>query len=222
MTKAEKRERLSEFSLRLKERYPDAECALEYGGDPWRLLIMARLSAQCTDARVNEVSKELFRVFPDARSMALGDISEIERIVRPCGLYRMKAANIRDASRELIEIYGGVLPDTVEELTRLSGVGRKIANLIVGDVYGGEAIVCDTHLMRICARIGLYPEKLRDPVKIERIMRSLYDAKDGAELCHRVVLFGRDLCRARAPGCCECPMRDICLHYQKTNTGVGE
>ena len=215
MTKRDKRDLLFEVSERLEKMYPDAECALHYGGDPWRLLIMARLSAQCTDARVNEVSVELFRVFPTPEAMADGDISEIERIVKPCGLYRMKAANIKDCSRELIERYGGVLPSEIDELVTLSGVGRKIANLIVGDVYGKDAIVCDTHCMRICGRLGAYPEGLADPVKIERLLRDLMDPSKGSDFCHRIVLFGREVCSARSPRCDECPMADICRYNLK-------
>ena len=215
MTKRDKRNLLFEVSERLEKMYPDAECALHYGGDPWRLLIMARLSAQCTDARVNEVSVELFRVFPTPEAMANGDISEIERIVKPCGLYRMKAANIKDCSRELIERYGGVLPSEIDELVTLSGVGRKIANLIVGDVYGKDAIVCDTHCMRICGRFGMYREDLCAPDKIEKILLELLPYGEGSDFCHRIVNFGREVCTARSPRCAECPMKDLCLHYEK-------
>ena len=160
MTKREKRERMLTVIERLKAVYPDAECALLYNGDPWRLLVMGRLSAQCTDKRVNEVSEELFTVFPNAEAMAEGDISEIERIVKPCGLYRMKAANIRDASRMLVEHFGGELPDNMYELLTLPGVGRKIANLLLGDIFKLPAIVCDTHMIRICGRLGMYKESL--------------------------------------------------------------
>lgn len=214
MTKAEKKKRLSLIVERLKEIYPEAECALHYGGDPWKLLIMGRLSAQCTDARVNIVSEELFERFPDAESMANGDIAEIERIVKPCGLYRMKADNIREASRMLICDFGGVLPDTMDELLRLPGVGRKIANLLLGDVFGKEAIVCDTHCIRICGRLGMYPEKEKDPTKIERILSELIDMKEGSDFCHRIVFFGRETCTARSPRCEGCPLADLCLHNQ--------
>ncbi len=210
MTKAEKRERLSLIVEKLKEIYPAAECALHYDGDPWKLLVMGRLSAQCTDARVNIVCEELFRVFPTAESMAYGDISEIERIVKPCGLYRMKAANLKDASKMLVEEYGGILPDEIEELLRLPGVGRKIANLLVGDIYGKSAVVCDTHCIRICGRLGMYPEKEKSPEKIEKILRSLIDEKEGSDFCHRIVLFGRETCTARAPQCDGCPLAELC------------
>ena len=215
MTKREKRERLALIIERLKTLYPEAECALHYGADPWRLLVMGRLSAQCTDARVNAVSQELFSVFPTAEAMANGDISEIERIVKPCGLYRMKAANIKDASRLLVEKYGGNLPDTMEELLEFAGVGRKIANLLLGDIFSKPAIVCDTHCIRICGRFGMYPESEKNPEKIERILRSLMDGREGSDFCHRIVLFGREICTARSPHCHRCPLSDLCCHNGK-------
>jgi endonuclease-3 len=217
MTKSEKRKRLSLIVERLKEIYPDAECALHYGGDPWKLLIMGRLSAQCTDARVNLVCEELFDRFPTAEAMANGDIAEIERIVKPCGLYRMKADNIREASRMLLTDFGGRLPDTMDELLRLPGVGRKIANLLLGDVFGKEAIVCDTHCIRICGRLGMYSEKEKDPGKVEKILRELIDLKEGSDFCHRIVLFGRETCTARSPRCESCPLSDLCYKREKEN-----
>lgn len=216
MTQKEKRARLTEIIAALKEMYPAAECALHYEGDPWRLLVMGRLSAQCTDARVNIVCEELFSVFPDAAAMAAGDLSEIERIVRPCGLYRVKAENIRDASARLVTVYGGTLPDTMEELLTFPGVGRKIANLLLGDIYGKPAIVCDTHCIRIAGRLGMYPETLRDPVQVENILRRLIeDPAEGSDFCHRIVMFGRETCTARAPRCAECPLRTLCEHDRR-------
>ena len=199
----------------LKVLYPDAECALRYGGDPWRLLVMARLSAQCTDARVNEVSKSLFAEFPDALSMAEGDILRIEELVKPCGLYRMKAANIKDASAELVARYGGELPSDMDELLTLPGVGRKIANLLIGDVFGGDAVVCDTHCIRICGRFGMYPESEKSPEKIEKILRELLPAGHGSDFCHRIVLHGRAVCIARRPKCEECAIRQLCKNCPK-------
>ncbi len=210
MTQKEKKLRAKKAVEVLKERYPDATCALEYGGDPWRLLVMGRLSAQCTDARVNVVCKELFAKYPNAEALAKAELSEIEEIIKPCGLYRMKAEGIYESSKLLIEKYGGRLPDTMEELLTLPGVGRKIANLLLGDVFGKEAIVCDTHCIRICGRLGMYSEKLRDPVKIEFILRDLIDLSEGSDFCHRIVLFGRAICTARGPRCEECPLRDLC------------
>ena len=217
MTKTEKKKRLSQIVERLKEIYPDAECALHYGGDPWKLLVMGRLSAQCTDARVNIVCEELFERFPTAEAMAYGDIGEIEEIIKPCGLYRMKADNIREASRMLLTDFGGVLPDNMEDLLKLPGVGRKIANLLLGDVFGKEAIVCDTHCIRICGRLGMYPEKEKDPTKIERILRELIDLREGSDFCHRIVFFGREICTARSPMCESCPLADLCLKREKEN-----
>ena len=215
MTKAEKKKRLALIVERLKEVYPEAECALNYGGDGWRLLVMGRLSAQCTDARVNVVCEELFKKFPTARDMAEGDISEIERIVKPCGLYRMKAANIKDASRILCENFGGELPDTMDGLLTLPGVGRKIANLLLGDIFKKPAVVCDTHCIRICGRLGMYPEKEKNPEKIERILRSLIDEAEGSDFCHRIVIFGRETCTARQPACDGCPLSDLCLRRER-------
>ena len=215
MRKTEKIARLKEISTRLAELYPDAECALHYGGDPWRLLVMGRLSAQCTDARVNIVCEELFRRFPTARDMAHGDLSEIEELVKPCGLYRVKAANIKDSSLILCEKYGGALPSDMDELLTLPGVGRKIANLLIGDIFGGDAVVCDTHCIRICGRLGMYPESERDPNKIERILRGLLEPGSGSDFCHRIVLFGREYCTARSPRCEECPISALCERYKK-------
>lgn len=215
MTKKEKKERLAKIALQLKEIYPNAECALEYEGDPWKLLVMGRLSAQCTDARVNIVSKELFTVFPTAESMANGDLSEIERIVKPCGLYHTKAASIKEASAMLVEKYGGELPDTMEELLEFPGVGRKIANLLLGDVFGKDAVVTDTHCIRICGRLGMYPESLKDPFKIEKILSELIEYGEGSDFCHRIVWFGRETCIARSPKCENCPLAELCEHHIK-------
>lgn len=215
MTKKEKQKRLGTVANILEELYPDAECALKYGGNPWRLLVMARLSAQCTDARVNEVSLKLFEKFPTPQSLGDGEISEIEEIIRPCGLFRTKARNIKDASAMLVEEYGGALPDTMEELLKFPGVGRKIANLLLGDIFGKEAIVCDTHCIRICGRLGMYPKAEKNPEKIERILRSLIDLRRGSDFCHRIVIFGREICTARSPSCDSCPIRSHCSHGEK-------
>ena len=195
---------------KLKEIYPDSVCALEYEGDPWRLLVMARLSAQCTDARVNIVCRELFERFPDAAAMADGDIAEIEEIVKPCGLFRGKAASIKESSKIITEKYGGAIPDDMEELLSLPGVGRKIANLVLGDVYGRGGIVADTHCMRICGRLGFYDEDARDPLFTERVMDGYVERGEQSAFCHRIVNFGRDVCTARSPSCASCPLRDIC------------
>ena len=215
MTKKQKRERMADIVARLKEIYPNAECALEYGGDPWKLLVMGRLSAQCTDARVNIVCRELFSKFPTAESMAKGEILDIEAIVKPCGLYHMKAASIKEASAMLIERYNGVLPSTMDELLEFPGVGRKIANLLIGDVFGGEAVVTDTHCIRICGRLGMYPESLKDPYKVEKILTDVIAPGEGSDFCHRIVWFGRETCIARSPRCENCPLADLCEHNLK-------
>lgn len=212
-SKAKKRERLSAVMDRLEELYPDAVCALEFGGDPWKLLVMGRLSAQCTDARVNIVCKELFAKYPNAKAMAEANVADVEKIVRPCGLYRMKAESIVSASKMLEERFGGRLPDNMEQLLLLPGVGRKIANLLLGDCFGKSAIVCDTHCIRICARLGMYSESLKDATKIEFILRDLCDVSRGSDFCHRIVTFGREVCTARSPMCHDCPLSDLCERY---------
>ena len=215
MTKKQKRERMADIVARLKEIYPNAECALEYVGDPWKLLVMGRLSAQCTDARVNIVCRELFSKFPTAESMAKGEILDIEAIVKPCGLYHMKAASIKEASAMLIERYNGVLPSAMDELLEFPGVGRKIANLLIGDVFGGDAVVTDTHCIRICGRLGMYPESLKDPYKVEKILTDVIAPGEGSDFCHRIVWFGRETCIARSPRCGNCPLADLCEHNLK-------
>ena len=213
--KAKKRALMALVSERLCELYPDAPCALEYEGDGWKLLVMGRLSAQCTDARVNIVCKELFAKYPNCEAMAAAELAEIERIVRPCGLYKTKASSIKEASRILSERYGGEIPRDIDALTELPGVGRKIANLLVGDIYGLPAVVCDTHCIRICGRLGAYDESLEDPTRIEFILRELIDPADGSDFCHRIVLFGRETCTARSPRCGECALADICRANRK-------
>ncbi len=212
MTKREKRERMLGIIDTLKAVYPEALCALEYEGDPWRLLVMGRLSAQCTDRKVNQVSLTLFSEFPTPLAMACADVERIAEIIKPCGLYRAKAQNIKDASIMLLERFGGVLPDNMDDLLLLPGVGRKIANLLLGDIYGKPAIVCDTHCIRICARLGMYPESLKDPSKIERILMGIIPPEEGSDFCHRIVLFGRDTCSARSPRCEGCPLSAFCKY----------
>ena len=211
-----KRQLAMEFCERLENIYPEALCALESGGEAWKLLIMGRLSAQCTDARVNIVCRELFEKYPTANSIADCDISELEAIVRPCGLYKTKARNIKDACIMLRDEFGGVLPDTMEELLKFPGVGRKIANLLLGDIFKKPAIVTDTHCIRICGRVGLYPESLKDPAKIEKILVPLIEPEKQSDFCHRLVMFGRDTCTARSPKCGDCPISDICKHNKKS------
>lgn len=210
MTKQQKRERMAAIVAELKKIYPVPVCALESGGDPWRLLVMGRLSAQCTDARVNIVCRELFAKYPDATAMAEAELADVEAIVRPCGLYRTKAQNIIDASRLLLTDYGGVMPSEMEELLKFPGVGRKIANLLRGDLFGLPAIVADTHCIRLCGRFGIYPTNEKDPTRVEKILVELVEPDEQSDLCHRLVQFGRDVCTARAPRCTECPLAGLC------------
>ena len=200
---------------RLKEIYPESVCALEYGGEPWKLLVMGRLSAQCTDARVNIVCRELFKKYPTADALADADIGELEEIVRPCGLFRTKADSIKRACIMLRDDFGGVIPETMDELLLLPGVGRKIANLLLGDIYKKPAIVADTHCIRICGRFGMYDTKLKDPTKVEMIMRELVEPAEQSDFCHRIVQFGRDTCTARSPKCDGCPLYDLCAYKGK-------
>lgn len=201
----------------LKELYPSSVCALEYEGEAWKLLVMGRLSAQCTDARVNIVCRELFAAYPTAEALADAPVEEIEKIVHPCGLFRTKARNIKDACRMLSDGYGGVMPSSMEELLKLPGVGRKIANLILGDVYHKPAVVADTHCIRICGRLGFYPETLKDPQKVEFIMRDIIEPAEQSDFCHRIVMFGRDTCTARSPKCGVCRLRGICAKQENMN-----
>lgn len=212
MTKRQKKERMAKIVDRMKEIYPEALCALEWNNEPWKLLIMGRLSAQCTDARVNIVCRELFKTYPTPKALAEASVEEIEQYVRPCGLYHVKAQNTKDACAMLVNEYGGQLPDTMEELLRFPGVGRKVANLLLGDIFHKGGTVADTHCIRICGRFGMYPEALKDPVKVEKIMDELIPQEERCDFCHRVVQFGRDTCSARAPKCETCPLADLCEH----------
>lgn len=207
MTKKDKKLRAETVILKLKERYPDAMCALEYGNDPWRLLVMGRLSAQCTDARVNIVCKDLFLKYPDVYAMAKADNKDIEALVFSCGVYKVKAANIIDFSKMIVENFGGNVPDNMDDLLTLPGVGRKIANLILGDIYHKPAIVADTHCIRISNRLGFCESD--DPKKVEFALSEIIEPKEQSDFCHRLVMFGRDVCSSRSPKCEECPFSDM-------------
>ncbi len=195
--------------------YPDAVCALEHGGEPWRLMVMARLSAQCTDARVNEVCKELFARFPTLDALADAPLEDIADIVRPCGLWQTKSKNIKDECIMVRDRFGGVVPDNMDDLLTLPGVGRKIANLLLGDIYGKPAIVADTHCIRICGRFGMYDTDLKDAHKVEKIMTKLVAPEKQSDFCHRIVQFGRDVCMARSPMCHDCPLAPLCEYSKK-------
>lgn len=197
----------AEVIARLSEAYPAAKCALKYT-KPHELLIATRLSAQCTDKRVNMVTPALFERFGDISAFADADIRDIEECIRTCGLFHTKAQDISAMCAMLRDVYGGVVPDTVEELVKLPGVGRKTANLIVGDLYGKPAFVCDTHVIRLSNRLGLADS--RDAVKVEKQLRECVPPEEGLALCHRLVHHGREVCTARAPKCAECVLKGIC------------
>lgn len=211
----------------LYELYPDAVCALKWGHesgnddievmlpDAWKLLVMARLSAQCTDARVNIVCEELFKKYTTVYQLAECDIAELEKIVRPCGLFRTKADSIKKAAKILCDEYNGILPSDMDALLELPGVGRKIANLLRGDIFGLPAIVADTHCIRICGRLGFYPEEQKDPTKTEWILTQLLPQDKQSGFCHRIVEFGRDVCIARSPKCGVCPLSHLCDHVKE-------
>ena len=187
--------------------YPDAICSLE-AQDPFHLLVAVRLSAQCTDARVNLVTPALFAKYPTVQDFAEADVKDVEALVHSCGFYRQKASDIVGMAQIIIDQHGGKVPDTMEALTALPGVGRKTANLIMGDVYGQPSYVCDTHMIRIANRLGLVCTK--DPYKVELALRELLTPETSGDFCHRAVLFGRDVCDARKPKCESCPMNDFC------------
>ena len=196
----------------LEKLYPDVECSLVYK-KPYELLIATRLAAQCTDARVNIVTNDLFVKYPTLEAFAGADLAELEQDVKPCGFYRTKAKSIIEMSQKLISDFGGVVPDTMEELLSLPGVGRKTANPILGDVYGKPAVVTDTHCIRITGRLGL--TKNIEPAKVEADLRKLLPADISNHFCHQTVQFGRDICRARAPKCAECPLNYFCRDFAK-------
>jgi len=202
-----KREMAALAVNRLEILYPDAICSLEYK-DAFQLLIATRLSAQCTDKRVNMVTPDLFSEFPNAEKMAVADINRVEELIKTCGLYKTKAKDLVGIAKKLISDFGGVVPDTIEELTTLPGVGRKTANLVCGDIYNKPAVVTDTHFIRICNRLGLVDST--NPLKVENEMRKILDPEKSNDFCHRTVLFGRDICVARNPKCDKCPLIEFC------------
>ena len=207
-------ERVAGIIAALKKEYPDALCALHYGKD-YELMIAVRLSAQCTDERVNLVTPALFARYPTLESLAQADISEVEGYVRSCGFYHNKARDIVLSCQMLLERFGGRIPGTMEELLTLPGVGRKTANLLLGDLYKAPgAVVCDTHCIRITNKLGLASGK--EPEKVERQLRAILPPEESSDFCHRIVLHGRAVCTARKPACERCTLRPYCLSY----TGV--
>lgn len=204
-----KKERVLEVIKRLKTEYPDSDCTLDYD-DAWKLLVSVRLAAQCTDARVNVVVKGLFAKYPDIAALAKADPLDVEAIVRPCGLGKSKAKDICACMKMLHENYNDRVPDDFDELLKLPGVGRKSANLVMGDVFGKPAIVTDTHCIRLSNRIGLVKDE-KDPKKVEMALRKIVPPEEGNELCHRLVDHGRAVCTARTtPHCYRCCLYDIC------------
>lgn len=191
----------------LKKEYPQAICSLN-ASNPFELLVAVRLSAQCTDARVNIVTPKLFETYKTLDDYANANLTDVENIIKSCGFYKTKATSIIGMAKMVRDDFGGVVPDNIDDLITLPGVGRKTANLIVGDIYGKESIVVDTHMIRIANRIGLV--SVKDPKKIEFELKKVVPVDEGADFCHRIVLFGRDICSARKPKCDICPMYDNC------------
>ena len=195
----------------LQEKYPDAPCALHYEKD-YELMIAVRLSAQCTDARVNLVTPALFAAYPTLEAMAAADIGDVENYVHSCGFYKHKARDIVLGCQMLLSDYDGKVPGTMEQLLRIPGVGRKTANLLLGDLYGQPgSVVCDTHCIRICGKLGL--SQGTDPEKVERQLRAILPAEESSDFCHRIVLFGREICTARNPRCADCPLAPYCKAF---------
>ena len=205
-----KKERALEIIRLLAKEYPDADCTLDYN-EAWKLLVSVRLAAQCTDARVNVVVQDLYKVYPDVAALAAADVDKIEEIIRPCGLGHSKARDISACMKMLQEKYDGKVPDNFNELLSLPGVGRKSANLIMGDVFGKPAIVTDTHCIRLVNRMGLV-DHIKDPKKVEMELWKLIPPEEGNQFCHRLVEHGRAICTARTkPYCDRCCLKDICL-----------
>ncbi len=198
----------------LKEKYPDPTCALHYSKD-YELMIAVRLSAQCTDARVNMITPALFTAYPSLEAFASADISDVEHYVHSCGFYKHKARDIVLGCQMLLSEYNGKVPGTMEALLRIPGVGRKTANLLLGDLYGVPgSVVCDTHCIRICGRLGLSQGK--DPEKVEQQLRKILPPPESSDFCHRIVLFGREICTARNPQCEGCPLALHCSEINKS------
>lgn len=212
MKELTEKQRAAAATEALKKEYPEAVCSLDYT-DPLQLLVATRLSAQCTDARVNLVTPELFEKYPDVNAFANAELTDVESIVRPCGFFHTKAADIIEMSRQIIERFDGRVPDNIDDLISLQGVGRKTANLIVGDIYGKPAVVADTHLIRITNLLGLVATK--DPKKVEFKLKELLDPAESNNFCHRCVLHGRAVCVARRPACEKCCMYEFCRNSPK-------
>lgn len=210
LSQAKKKELVLQVIERLEKEYPASDCTLEYD-EAWKLLVSVRLAAQCTDARVNVIVKGLFEKYPDVASLAAASVEDIETIVKPCGLGHSKAKDISACMKMLHEVYEDKVPDSMEELLKLPGVGRKSANLIMGDVYKKPAIVTDTHCIRLSNRIGLV-DGMKEPAKVEAALWKIVPPEKGSDLCHRLVDHGREICTARTtPYCDRCCLNDICM-----------
>ena len=208
------KEKVSAIIEILKHQYPNPVCALHYTKD-YELMIAVRLSAQCTDARVNMITPALFAAYPTLEAMANADIADVEGFVHSCGFYKHKARDIVLACQMLIDKHGSKVPGTMEELLKLPGVGRKTANLLLGDLYAVPgSVVCDTHCIRICGRLGLSHGK--EPEKVEQQLRKILPPEESSDFCHRIVLFGREVCTARSPKCSECPLAMWCNEINNT------
>lgn len=207
-----RKERAALACEELEKLYPDVECSLVYD-KPYELMFATRLAAQCTDARVNIVTETLFKKYPTLEAFAGADLAELEQDVKPCGFYHTKAKSLKEMAAQLIERFGGEVPQTMEELLSLPGVGRKTANLILGDVYGKPAVVTDTHCIRITGRLGLTDNK--EPAKVEKDLVKLLPPETSNHFCHQTVQFGRDICKARKPDCGNCPLSYFCRYYTK-------
>ena len=209
-----KKERATKICELLKKEYPEAICQLN-AETPFQLLVATRLSAQCTDARVNLVTPALFQKYPSENELAEAEIPDVENLIHSCGFYKAKAKDLIGMAKDVRDIYKGILPDTIEELTKLPGVGRKTANLIVGDVYKKPAVVADTHVIRITNLLGLTDSK--DPKAVEMQLKKILPPEESNDFCHRIVLHGRAVCIARRPKCSECCLSSVCKYYLSKN-----
>ena len=205
------KKKVSEIIARLEEKYPEAPCALHYTKD-YELMIAVRLSAQCTDARVNLITPALFEAYPTLEDMANADIKHVEELIHSCGFFRQKAKDIVLACQMLLKEHNGKVPNSMDALLKLPGVGRKTANLLLGDLYAQPgSVVCDTHCIRICGRLGL--SKGKEPEKVEKQLRAILPPEKSSDFCHRIVLFGREVCIARSPKCGQCPLAHLCREF---------
>ena len=210
-----KKEKINYIISELKKLYPDSKCSLEYE-EPYQLLIATRLSAQCTDERVNKVTATLFKKYPTLEDFAKADFDELCKYIHSCGFFRAKAQSIIEMSNQLINDYNGIVPDTIEQLTKLSGIGRKTANLICGDIYGKPAIIADTHCIRLSNRLGLV-KNTTDPYKVEMQLNKIIPSKHRTKLCHNFVFHGRNVCSSRLPKCEKCTLSCVCSFIKSSD-----